>query len=126
MITVSAGRTSPSGQLHGRLRDRLREAGPEELRPGGLGVLSLHAEGGRRLDVDQRDGLGPQPEGLRGGIAADVSRPDDDDVLSDLRLIALAFPQKIEGGDGPLVARERGSSGAFRAPAAMTTTSTFS
>ena len=83
----------------------LREAGPEELRPGGLRVLPLHAEGGGRLDVDQRDGLGAQPGRLRGGVAADVSRADDDDVLSDLGLVELAFPEEIEGGDGPFVAR---------------------
>ena len=104
------------GELHGRLRDRLREAGPEELRPGGLRVFPFHAEGGGRLDVDQRDGFGAEPGRLRGGVAADVSRPDDDDVLPDLRLIELAFPEKIEGGDRPFVARERGSSAASAHP----------
>ena len=33
-------------------------------------------------------------------------RPDDADILPHLRLIELAFPEKIEGGDRPFMTGE--------------------
>ena len=96
---VSAGITSPVVSSRPFFGNGLAEARPAEGGADGLGRFAFLAKGERFLDIDQGDFFRPQPMRFGGGITADVSGPDDHDLLPHLDLIELALTEEVQGRD---------------------------
>ncbi len=83
------------------------EEGPDDLAAEGLDVVDLILVGGRALDVDGGDVLGPHGVGAEADVHAGIAGAKDDNALADGGTAAVVdLLEKIESLDQALVAGE--------------------